>query len=275
MPTKPSTDIIPFQSYALAKHDTSELLDTIRENVGGGAITPFDLERVKIPTGGGIAWEIPTLEGDPEVMRNLDGVIVYHREPRAFWRKSFVESTGSEPPDCSSQFGDIGIGDPGGECASCQYAQWGSKPLLPGQTESRGQWCRQIKLTFLLREETLLPLALFLPPTSLVNIRKYLLGLASRGQHYSSVLTRFTLESVKGEGSIEYSVARPTRLAILDEAEAARVREYSQAIRSVLDTVTITEADVAEGPTDVPLPDPEVADAAERLGATVEGEEPF
>lgn len=269
-------ELVPFSEYAIAKRDTSELLDTIRENVGGGAITPFDLDRVKIPTGGGKLWSIPSIDGEPEDTRQIDGVIVYHREPRAYWPTAF--SGAGNPPDCSSQFGDFGVGNPGGDCAACAFSQWGSAPLREGQTESRAQACKQMKLTFVLRDDALLPLALFLPPTSLVPMRKYLLGLASRGQHYSSVLTRFTLDNATSDGGIDYSVVKLQRLDTLDDASAARVREYSMAIRNVLDVVEITEADVDETPTAAPTAapvDPEVADAASKLGATVEEEEPF
>ncbi len=282
MPTPAkSTDIVPFTGYALAKYDTNDLMDTIRENVGGGAITPFDLERVKIPTGGGKLWSIPTLEEEPEDTRQIDGVIVYHREPRAYWPVTFAKSGGGTPPSCSSQFGDVGLGEfgpgstrnPSGQCASCPMSQWGTAVAEDG-SEGRGQACKQMKLTFVLRDDALLPLALFLPPTSLVPMRKYLLGLASRGQHYSSVITRFVLDNATSENGITYSLVKPTRLQVLDDTEAARVREYSQAIRNVLDTVEITEADVTDQPAGPSSPvhdiDPDVAAAAEALGADVE-----
>lgn len=281
---KPGTDVVPFADYSLAKRDTSELMETIRENIGGGAITAFDLDRVKIPTGGGKLWSIPSIDGDPEDTRTIDGVIVYHREPRAFWKTAFASSGGGTPPDCSSQFGDFGVGEygvgsvahPSGDCKTCPMAEWGSAPLRDGQDKSRGQWCKQMKLTFVLRDDALLPLALFLPPTSLVPMRKYLLGLASHGQHYSSVVTRFTLDGATSDGGIDYSVVKPTRLESLDDASAARVREYSAAIRDVLDTIEITEADVISeespsAPQSAPV-DPEVQAAADALGGTVEGE---
>lgn len=232
-----------YQQYALAQADTAGLLDVLRENMGAGALTAFDLERVKMPTGGGQLWSLPTLTGEPEDVRTIDGIIVYHRDPRAYWQTTYEEQPGT-PPDCSSAFGDVGIGVPGGDCARCPFAQYGSKPLMPGQTVSRGQACRATKLLCILREDALLPLVLFVPPTSLRPMRQYLLGLTSRGRHYSSVITRLALERTKNADGVEYSVVKPSMLETLDGAGAGRVREYAEALRSVLDTVTLTAEDI-------------------------------
>lgn len=247
--TKPSSDLVPFDGYAVAKQDPSALLSVLRENVGPGALSVFDLERVKVPTGGGALWSIPTLEGTPDDVRTLDGIIVYHREPRAYWKVPFDQSGGGTPPDCSSSHGETGIGEPGGACDVCPHAQWGSKPLGPGAKAgdvSRGQACKQMKLVALLRPDALLPLAIFLPPTSIVPMRKYLLGLASRAKHFSSVVTRLTLTKASSGAGIEYSQAAPSMLSTLSPDEEQRVRAYADAIRSTLDTITLTEEDVRE-----------------------------
>lgn len=236
-----STELVPFKDYAISKINTADLMEVLQENVGG-PISEFDLTRGKVPTGGMTAWVLPSLDGEDEIVNNIDGVIVYHRNPRSYWKVSLDESGGGVPPDCSSVDGKIGVGDPGGECAVCPFAQWGSKD----GGSSRGQACKQMKLVFLLRPDALLPMALFLPPTSIRPVQQYLMGLASEGQHYSSVVTRFALEKDKSQDGIEYAKVKLTRQGVLDDVQAAASREYSQSIRGSLDTITITEEDITE-----------------------------
>jgi hypothetical protein len=239
MATKAGTELVPFSEYSVAKINATDLMEILQENVGG-QITEFDLQRAKVPTGGMTAWVLPSLDGEDEIVNNIDGILVYHREPRAYWKQSIDEGGGNNPPDCSSTDGKVGVGDPGGDCATCPMAEWGSKD----HGESRGQACKQMKLVFLLRPDSLLPMALFLPPTSIRPVRQYLLGLASEGQHYSSAVTRLSLEKERSGDGIEYAKVKLTRLSTLGDAETRAVREYSAGIRGALDTVTITEADV-------------------------------
>ena len=78
-----------FDSYAVAKLEGTSPLEVMRENVGAGGLTVFDLDRIKIPTGGGTMWTVPTLEGDT-ASKDVTGIVVAWREPRAFWRESFA-----------------------------------------------------------------------------------------------------------------------------------------------------------------------------------------
>lgn len=240
------TDLVPITDYAVSRVETNVLDEILRENVGR-TLTEFDLTRVKVPTGGMTAWQVPTLDGDDNIVQTLDGIIVYHREPRAFWKVAFAESGGGTPPDCASKHGEVGVGDPGIECDRCPNAVWGSKPPGPGQTESRGQACKQMKLICLLRPESLLPTALFLPPTSVKPARQYLLGLASEAQHYASVQTRISLVKSKSADGIDYAQAKFSRASVLSPDETTKIRAYSDSIRAALDTIEVTSEDVPDG----------------------------
>jgi hypothetical protein len=234
------TELVPFNDYSVAKVNATDLMEILQENVGG-QITEFDLQRASVPTGGMTAWVLPSLDGDDEIVQHIDGVLVYHREPRAYWKLGIDEGGGNNPPDCSSVDGKVGVGDPGGDCKTCPMAEWGSK----NHGESRGQACKQMKLIFLLRPDSLLPMALFLPPTSIKPVRQYLLGLAAEGKHYSSAVTRLSLVKERSADGIEYAQVKLTRLATLDDEQVRSVREYSTGLRGALDTITVTEADVA------------------------------
>lgn len=218
-------------SYAIvraAQEGTGALAEIMRENIGAGGITPFDLDRVKVPSGAGSAWEIPTLTGDTDVAKSFDGIIVAWREPRAYWKLSIDDGGGGAPPDCSSEDGVLGVGDPGGACKSCPYAQFGSGK------DDRGQACKQMRLLFVVRENSLLPIALFAPPTSIKNIRKYFMRLASENRRYSSVVTNFSLSKDTSGGGVEYSKVEVKVVRMLEPEEAAAAYEYSTGIASAV-----------------------------------------
>lgn len=233
----------PFAIVQLAKEAGGDnaLAQVMADNTGGGGITPFDLDRVKVPSGGSKAWELPTL-GDPEVARTFDGIIVHWREPRSYWKNPLDETGGGSPPDCSSVDGITGVGDPGGTCAVCPMAQWGS-----ARNASGGQACKQMRLLFVVRESALLPLALFAPPTSIAPLKKYFLRLASQGKRYSDVVTTFSLGTARSGGGIEYSVIEPSVQRILDGIERDAVLEYSKSIAGAIQSIRLTADDVTPG----------------------------
>lgn len=229
--------------YAIVRAaDPQMLLAAVRENVGREGIGQFDLDRIKIPAGGGKAWEIPSLEG-VDVARKFEGIVVAWREPRAFWRVKFDDRQGpATPPDCASDDGELGVGDPGGKCALCPMAEWGSADTLWG-TGSRGQACKQMRLLFVLRPDDLIPVAMPMPPTSIPPLKQYFLRLAGQGIPYYAVVTSFELSDEQSGQGIGYSAVRPSMVARLAPDAIARVRAYKEAIQAQLDTIDVTAGD--------------------------------
>jgi len=242
------TELVAFKGFAVATAGAS-FLDTLRENVGSGGLGVFDLDRVRIPAGGGRSWEVPTLEGAAEDVRELEGIVVQWSEPRAWWRATIDESGGGSPPDCTSDDGVVGRGDfgrdstenPTGLCVNCPNSQWGSD-----RKGGRGQDCKQMRLLFLLRPDSLLPLAIFLPPTSIRPVARYFLRLASKGTPYYAVVTRIALEQAENRQAIKYSRAAPSLAARLSPADVRAVQDYADAVRHLLESVALTEEDVAD-----------------------------
>ncbi len=61
----------------------------------------FSFDRVKLPTGGAIAFEIPSTDGeDSEIAKDITGVIVYNHPAYAYYRDKY--NGGNNPPDCGS-----------------------------------------------------------------------------------------------------------------------------------------------------------------------------
>ena len=85
----------------------------------------FSFDRVKLPAGGGTAFEIPSAEGeDSEMAKDITGVIVYNHPAYAYYHDKYTG--GNNPPDCGSFDGVNGIGNPGGDCQNCPYNKFGS-----------------------------------------------------------------------------------------------------------------------------------------------------
>ncbi len=220
--------------YLAQVTDTRGVATIIKDNVG--TITAADLDRVRVPAGGGMAWEIPTLEG-VEQEKELAGVIVEQREVRAFWASEFTG--GNAPPECASPDGEVGFGEPGGVCASCPMATFGTAR----GGEGKGQACRLMRLLFLLRPESLLPMVLVVPPSSLKAIRQYMLRLASGATPYHVVVTSFTLEKTKNDTGIVFSRIVPTLKERLSPEEASRIAQYREALLPVFRQVRVDAVD--------------------------------
>lgn len=162
----------------------------------------FSFDRVKIPSGGGLAFEVPGDDADtPETATELIGVIVDHHPVNAYWRDRYDGQ--NNPPDCASLDGKTGQGQPGGTCLTCPMNQWGSGD------GGRSKACKNMHRIYLMREGELFPLLLTLPPTSLRNLANYLAKrVVGKGKRSHEVITKITLKKAKSAGGIPYSQAQ-------------------------------------------------------------------
>lgn len=210
----------------------------VRENLGDGAITPLDLTRLRIPAGGGMAWEYPTASG-PEPRAAFEGIILHRQNARAYWSTSLDAGTGNAPPDCRSDDGKTGVGDPGGDCSVCPFAQFGSK----GEG-SNAQACKALSLLYVLVPGELLPVVVVAPPTSLRTVKDYMLRLTTGGDAYWHTVTRFGLDQAKNAGGIKFSRLALTKVATLDEPAQAAVADARVQMAPLFGTVEVHAADI-------------------------------
>lgn len=254
MAQQKKTDIVPADKYAITTADQGDLMEILELNLGNKGLDRFDLDRIKVPAGGGTTWEIPTLEGVDET-KAYEGIIVHWTEPRAYWHIGFDESGGGTPPDCSSHDGVIGNGDfgpgseenPTGHCDRCPMSDWGSAP-----GDRRGQACKQMRVLFTVRPDSMLPDAVICPPTSIKPMRQYFLRLASRSVPFYSVITRLELERTRSGDGIQYSRITPSLGARLEPEQVEQIRPYAQAIKQAMSGVMIDVSadDLTGGVTD-------------------------
>lgn len=214
--------------------EAQQMQEVLSENFGDGGVGVFDLDAIKIPSGGGIAWEVPTLDGIDST-QEIEGIIVAWGSPRSFWFKSLDDSgeDGGTPPDCASDDGQLGFGafgvgseaHPTGECETCPMNQWESDPK-----GGKGKACKESRLLFFLMEGRTLPLTVSLAPTSIQPLRKYFLRLAGNGTPYYGVTTKLKLRKEQGEGSIKYSVAEPAMGVRLSPEMRAEAKAFGRRI---------------------------------------------
>ncbi len=236
---------------ALANVDLAELM---AEELDGLDVA---FEKAKIPSGGGLAFEIPGEDGEPEMVREIIGVVLHQHCLNTRYKTKF--NGASNPPDCVSYTGTDGIGNPGGACAECPLNQYGSG-------ENGGKACQNRRRLFVLREGELFPLVLSLPTCSLPEFTRYLKRLISKGRKSNAVVTRFTLKKATSKGGVVYSQAqfaidRPLSLEehTLIERLSAQIKGFSARMPH--------DADAPQS--DGMMVDPETGEVIEPVAANV------
>ena len=218
----------------------ADFSEVVRANLGGGGFSAFDLERIKMPTGGGKTWAIPSLAGE-ESRPMISGIIALFNDVRAYWAD---QDAAGQPPDCSSTNTLVGVGNPGGQCENCPHSQWDS-----GKNE-RGQACKAIRRLFLLRPKTYLPALVALPPTSLKACRQYMMRITNAALPYWRVVTEMRLTAEKNPDGLPYSqvifsAAADAKgdLIMLTEEEGKQIKSYAAGLQAALAGTPIATED--------------------------------
>lgn len=223
--------------------------DDLAEEMDGIYLT-FD--RVKVPSGGGLLFEIPGDDPDePDMVKELVGVIIDHYPVQVYWENEL--SGESAPPDCYSNDGKVGIGDPGGNCAKCPFNQWDTGK------NGRGKACKSQRRLFLIREGEGLPIQLTLPPTSLKNFNSFVTKrIVGKGRRTYGVVTKITLKRCKNSTGIEYSEAQFAVVRDLTAAEKVQSKIYSSDMKEFTRQQSVAdEYEDAAGPEKDPIEETE------------------
>ena len=73
MTEKKEAALAKIEEYAIVAMGDS-IADIMAENLGDDGLSEFSLDRIRIPAGGGIAFEVPTLEGSDSA-KTIEGVV--------------------------------------------------------------------------------------------------------------------------------------------------------------------------------------------------------
>ena len=98
-PESTALTVLSDQGYTVVQYQPEDLREMIAENMGG-ELQPSDLQRIRVPSGGGKAWEVVDENGEAQAVKTISGVVLMARTQRAYWAEDF--GGGNEPPDCAS-----------------------------------------------------------------------------------------------------------------------------------------------------------------------------
>ena len=189
------------QTQELAASQEFSMDELMEEMVGLGGLS---LDTVKIPSGGGLFFEVPGDNPDsPDAVKELKGVILYRHAANGYWATKFGDEGGDKAPECYSNDGKTGIFAATGEVRNCETC-----PLNQFAADGSGKACKNMQNLYILREGDALPIKLVLPPTSIKNLRDYVgKRLLARRKKLSCVVTGISLSKAESKQGIKYAVA--------------------------------------------------------------------
>ncbi len=166
--------------------------------------------------------QIFTISGEP--VKTFEAIILYLHRANAWWKNTFVESGGGDPPDCFSRDGDFPApGCPNKQpCFNCVNNKYG--------TNGDGKACKNIKVLYLLLPDNVLPYKLIASATSLKSIDGFLSILTGKKKTLQLMNIIFSLIQEKSKTGIPYSVL------VLTPKEEITDRETAKNIRLMLDS---------------------------------------
>jgi hypothetical protein len=201
-----------------------------------GLTVSFD--RIKVPSGGGTAFEVPGDNPDsPDLAKEVKAVILYHHPIHSFYKEKYTG--GNAAPDCGSLDGHVGIEAESGECINC--ADCPNNKF--GSGENGAKACKQKRRLYILREGEVLPIILSLPTGSLADFSKYVMRLLSKGTKSNQVVTKFTLKKAQNSGGISYSQAVCTAERALTHEEQTVIDGLSEQVKKLAGNVVVEETE--------------------------------
>lgn len=162
----------------------------LSENLGPDGLDRRALERFRVPNGGGKQWSIEGGMDDGGSVETLAGVILHWHDIRRFWENEFEDREEGERPRCWSQDAITGVGDPGGRCRICPYAEFGTAK------KGRGQACRLARVLYFLRPGSLLPGTVEIPRSSVDKVKNFFTGCAGAELSYRQMTVKLDRKSV-------------------------------------------------------------------------------
>jgi hypothetical protein len=203
------SDVAVINKFEVATIDVSDL-DGIQ----------ISIDKIKIPSGGGIMFEIPNGTDEPDVAKELVGVIVDHHPQNCYWEVKFDGS--NQKPDCSSNDGKVGTS--GMLCSVCP-----KNKFVDGKKE-----CKNTHKIYLLQQDALLPIEISIPPASLTNMSNYIgKQVVFKGKKLSEVVTKMNLKKAVSGGGITYSQVQFAIARNLEEDEKASIKAMIPSLKTL------------------------------------------
>lgn len=227
----------------------ADLVANLRENLEGEEASRYDLPIARLPSGGGLSFQIsdPVL-GDQET-QELRGVILSQDRRRSYWATD-LEEHGGAPPDCASKDLLVGVGNPGGSCETCPMAQFGTA------RKGSGQACKVSVEVLFLRQGDTLPIIVSVPPSSLKILKRFAVGLTLNSLPKSRTVITLRLKKAKSKGGAVYSELVLGVGGQLDDEMAEAARAYADSVNQSFTVPALPPAPAQAQPVDLTKEDP-------------------
>lgn len=218
-----------------------ELIEELKEEMAD-----LDDERgiacrqIKVPSGGGKAYEV---EGDdpddPEVMKEVQGVILFTHRMNSYWESAYGSGDNANtPPTCSSMDAKTGVNFDTGEvrtCDNCPMNQF---------TSEGGKACKNMRRIYILMSGRPDIYLLSVPPTSIKDINKNLARIMGSNRiPYTRLVVTFKLDTATNKDGIKYSKVTVEKSGMLTEEQYKQTSDMRKQLKEKYKEVAITASD--------------------------------
>ena len=227
--------------------DMVEIQEALAANMEEGQSLQFP--KIKMPTGGNLFWSIPTETEEPEMAKELIGVVLLKQTSNVYYEVDGAEK--GKLPDCSSRDGKVGYpresanGVPAAiNCATCPKNQWGSK--VKDGIPQKGKACKNVMNIAFLMEGSVFPHHIPITPGSLSSWTDYAkrLTTARIPKPIYGVVTKIKLVKVTNDSKLDYAQASFHKVADLTAAQKVEIKKFASYIEPFFRAVEVDAEDV-------------------------------
>lgn len=195
--------------------------------------------QIKVPSGGGKAYEI---EGDdpddPEVMKEIEAVILFTHRMNTYWEGDFG-SEENKLPVCASFDAKTGVVLETGEARNCDTC-----PLNQYAADGTGKPCKNIRRVYMMLSGRPNIYLLSVPPTSIKEVNKQLARImGSNKVPYTRMVVKFTLEKTKNKAGVEYSKVMVSKCGMLPAELFQKTAALRKELKEKYTEVAVTSED--------------------------------
>lgn len=216
----------------------AELEDEMADLDEGAGI---ECRRIKMPSGGALAFEVEGEDGDVDYVKEIQGVILFTHRVNGYWSKALGDGEGNAAPDCSSMDGKIGVNNATGECINCE-----SCPLNQYGTDPKGgdgKACKNMRRVYLMTSGDPNCYLLTVPPTSIKDVNKKLKTLIAGGIPYTGMVVSIKLVKVTNKGGVDYAKIALDKAGLLPGPVAVQAQELRRQLKEKFKEYAIVGAE--------------------------------
>lgn len=249
-----STGLIKRESFALLNDSGSEAKDALKAMIESGmTISPKDLLRVKVPSGGGTRWVL----GD-SALTEIIGALVHFQQCSLLWPSE--EAVPGQLPVLRSWDGITGErvgpmsqsmaeaiekwrldGEPlngrtyqVAEASGFPHSQWGTGK------NGRGKRMKDQRILFVLRPEDLMPLVVNIPPASIKAFDKFIKEqFQITKAPYFRYMIGLSLKAEKSADGNPYAEVVPRVISLIERDVASDLRaQWGERLKTLATKLT-------------------------------------